>query len=205
MVLYGFGAPSRATRVAWALEEVGADWSYVATSPRAPEVLARHPLGKLPLLVDGDLVLTESLACCLHVADRHPTSSLAASPGSDVRSLVLQWCAFAISELEQPLWTKTRHQRLYPEPLRADVMASVNHEFTRAVTYLSSALGEREVLVGDRFSCADILVVHSLRWARGTGFGDQIPDNVAAYARRHSARAALKRAQAREAGKSVEE
>lgn len=199
MQLYGFGGPSRATRVAWALEEAGASWSYVATSPRAPEVVHKHPLGKLPLLVDGELVLSESFACCTHVADRYPQAGLVPPVGTEARAAYLQWGSFVISELEQPLWTLAKHTRHLPEALRVDVGPVARHEFRRAVSFLGTMLGERAYLVGDRFTCADILVTHTLRWAVGMRFGDEIPDNVKAYGKHHAQRPALQRANEREA------
>ncbi|MEN0066060.1 MAG: glutathione S-transferase family protein [Myxococcota bacterium] len=200
MVLYGFGSPSRATRVAWALEEAGADWSYVATRPRDPDLLARHPFGKLPVLEDQGHVFSESLACCTYVADRFPQAGLAPEPRTAERAMYLQWCAFAVSELEQPLWTKAKHRFHHPEALRAEVGPAVTAEFSRAVEYLAKRLGTRTTLVGDQFTCADILVVHTLGWAQGARMGDLIPENVRAYAALHRERSAFARANARESG-----
>ncbi|MEM6926579.1 MAG: glutathione S-transferase family protein [Myxococcota bacterium] len=199
MILYGFGAPSRATRVAWALEEAGADWSYVAAWPSDPRVRELHPLGKLPILVDGELVLTESLACCTYVADQHPDKGLTPAPGTIDRARYLQWGSFLVTELEQPLWTKAKHRRILPQPLRVDVGPAVEHDFNRAVTYLSGEIGDRMYLLGDRFTILDLIATHCLRWARSARFGELLPDNLAAYEAFHAQRPALARATAREA------
>ncbi|MBX2800372.1 MAG: glutathione S-transferase family protein [Myxococcales bacterium] len=200
MKLYGFGGPSRATRVAWALEEAGAEWSYQASHPRSDEVKALNPHWKMPILVDGDLVLTESLACCNWVAQRFPEAGLAPALGTRERAEYDRWCSFVVTELEQPLWTHRRHNVVYPEALRGDVTASVDHELGRALKVLEAGLQDRTFLVGDRFTCADILCVHTLSWARGEGFEERLDPALVRYRDGHRSRPAFQRATAREAG-----
>lgn len=198
MTLYGFGRPSRASRVAWALEEAGAEWDYVATSPRAEALLAINPLGKMPVLIDGELVLTESVACCSWVATRHPDAGLIPPADSPERALYDRWCSFVVTELEQPLWTKAKHTFVLPEALRTDVRPAVAWEFQRAVSALTAWLGERPTLLESGFSCADLLCAHTLSWADTAGLGETLPEALVAYRDRHLARPAFARALARE-------
>jgi len=190
--LYGF-VGSRAVRVAWALEEVGVQWSFVGTHPHAPEYLAINPFGKVPALVDGDLVLTESAACCLYVADRRPEAGLAPPPATAARAQHDRWCIFAMCELEQPPWMLEKHTSLFPSELRAPeaVLPGLRYDFGRAVGALEAELGDRHHLVGDRFTVADLLASTVIRWAR---LSFDVPDVVSAYAERHLARPALARA-----------
>jgi glutathione S-transferase len=78
MKLYEF-APTRSIRVRWTLQELGAEFASVtvnmlAGEHRSPEFLKLNPAGKLPVLVDDDLVLTESVAIVLYLADKYPES-----------------------------------------------------------------------------------------------------------------------------------
>ncbi|HHO51799.1 MAG TPA: glutathione S-transferase family protein [Deltaproteobacteria bacterium] len=199
MTLYGFGRPSRASRVAWALEEAGAEWDYVATTPRAADLLALNPLGKMPALVDGELILTESVACCSWVATQNPDAGLIPEAGTPERARYDRFCSFVTTELEQPLWTKAKHTFVLPEALRVDVRPAVVWEFERAVAALSAWLGDRETLLASGFSCADILCAHTLAWAETAGLGDHLPEALVSYRQRHLSRPAFGRALAREA------
>src|SRR5207253_802989 len=80
MKLYEF-APTRSIRVRWTLQELGAEFesvtvNMIAGEHRRPEFLKINPAGKLPVLVDGDLVLTESVAIVLYLADKYPEKGL---------------------------------------------------------------------------------------------------------------------------------
>ncbi|MCA9720643.1 MAG: glutathione S-transferase family protein [Myxococcales bacterium] len=198
-----FGTPnSRSTRVAWALEEVGAEYEITPIQlgrggGRAPEYLAINPGGKVPALIDGDAVLTESAAIVLYLAERFPNAGLV--PGDPLeRARCVQWCFFVIGELEQPLWTMTKHAFVLPPKLRVPaILATAASEWKRAAAVLSTGLGERPYLLGDAFTAADIMVGHTLAWATAA----QQPleaENLVAYRDRVLARPALARAQARE-------
>src|SRR5262245_27263054 len=80
MKLYGFG-PTRSLRALWCLRELGADFEFVPVNLLAgehgrPEFLALNPAGKLPVLVDGDSVITESAAIVLYLAEKYPDKGL---------------------------------------------------------------------------------------------------------------------------------
>src|SRR5262245_50218733 len=121
MRLYEFG-PTRSIRARWTLQELGVDFESVTVDltrgeHRRPEFLGINPAGKVPVLVDGDFVLTESVAIVLYLADKYPESGLLPSD-PERRAEVNRWLLFAATELEQPLWRITRQTRLYPEHLR---------------------------------------------------------------------------------------
>ena len=74
----------------------------------------------MPVLVDGDIVLTESAAIQLFLAEKHPESRLI--PDSvDARAQMYQWIFFLVTEIEQPLWRIARHTVLYPEAKEIDI------------------------------------------------------------------------------------
>jgi glutathione S-transferase len=201
--LYGFSR-TRTARALWALEIVGADYEFVAVDlakgkGRSPEYLAINPNGKVPTLVDGDLVLSESAAICTYLGERYPDSRLVPAAGSKAKAEYLQWCFFTIGELEQPLWTLAKHKYVLPEERRVpQIIGTAQWEFARAGEVLSKGLADRAYLVGNRFTAADIMVAHTLGWARAAG----VPidhDNLEAYADRQLAHPALARARGREA------
>jgi glutathione S-transferase len=202
MKVYGF-PNTRAARAVWTLEEAGAAYDYVhvdllkGEARRAP-FLGINPGGKLPALVDGDVVLTESAAICIYIADKFPEAQLAPTHASADRAKFHQWCFFAMSELEQPLWTLSKHTFALPEKYRVPaIMDTTRWEFARAASVLAAGLGEREYIVGDKFSVADILLANTLNWARSRSVPIE-QASLNAYADRLFARTAWQRALERE-------
>jgi glutathione S-transferase len=202
MKLYGF-PNTRSARALWALEEAGATYDYVHINlfegeARQPPFLEINPGGKLPALIDGNLTLTESGAICIHIADQFPAAKLAPAHGNIDRARFHQWCFFALSELEQPLWTLSKHTFALPEKYRVTaIMDTARWEFARATKVLAQGLGDREFIVGDTFTVADILLANTLNWARVRNV--EITDaTLNAYADRLLSRPALLRALERE-------
>jgi glutathione S-transferase len=107
MKLYGF-PPTRSIRVLWTLRELGAEFEFVnvnlmAGEHRGPDFLALNPAGKLPVLVDGDFVLTESVAIVIYLAEKYADKELLPAK-LEARAQVNHWLLFTATELEQPLW-----------------------------------------------------------------------------------------------------
>src|SRR6266581_3251982 len=97
---------TRSNRPRWLLEELGAPYEIVrldigAKENRRAEYLALNPLGHVPTLVDGDLVLFETLAICLYLADKFYERGLAPSFESPERAAYLQWTVFATVSAEK--------------------------------------------------------------------------------------------------------
>ena len=203
--LYGC-ANSRSLRAAWALEEAGAQYEYMAVDlfkgeGRSPQFLALNPAGKVPVLVDADLTLTESAAIVAHIGDRFPASGLMPS-GSAARADCLRWMFYATTELEQPLWTIAKHRFALPKDKRvAGMDETARWEFSNAAKVLDEAFSQKEFICGSTFSGADILLGHTLAWARSAKVALDSP-TLAAYLDRLYARPALTRAREREAAKS---
>lgn len=202
LTIYGC-VNTRSTRVLWALEEAGAAYHYVAVDLRAgaaqqPDYLALNPGGKVPTLVDGDFILTESAAICSYIGDQFPASRLTPPAGSPQRAHYDQWCFFALSELEQALWTLSKHTFALPEARRVPaVLDTARWEFARAAKVLAKGLSAREWIVGDHFTVADLLIGQTLAWAQAS----KLPlehANLSAYATRLLTRPAWTKARQRE-------
>ena len=150
MKLYGFG-PTRSLRALWGLKELDADFEFVpvnllAGEHKRPEFLRLNPAGKIPVLVDGDLVIPESAAIVLYLADKYRDKGLLPESLTE-RAHVYRWLMFAVTELEEPLWRITRHTALYPEDKRlpADI-ALAKEEFTAMATVLERHIEGRSSL-----------------------------------------------------------
>ncbi|TIV95009.1 MAG: glutathione S-transferase, partial [Mesorhizobium sp.] len=120
---------SRVSRVLWMLEELGQPYAFVEVKLRSPEAYALNPSGKVPILIDGDLKITDSAAICIYLADKHADKGMGANPGVAGRAEMDSWMHFAQSELEAPLWNKLRHRFLLPKDVRVDVGPAAAYDF----------------------------------------------------------------------------
>jgi glutathione S-transferase len=169
MKLYEFG-PTRSIRARWILQELDVDFEAVtvnlaAQEHRNPEFLELNPAGKVPVLVDGDLILTESVAIVLYLAEKYPDRGFAPAD-LHLRAELYRWVLFAATELEQPLWRIAKHTTLYPEKdrLPADVVLA-RRDFKPMAAVLERHMKDRTYVVGDRVSAADFVVAFTLDWA----------------------------------------
>ena len=143
-----YGVPwSRASRCLWMLEEVGADYENIPiTNSRDPAYLAINPNGRVPALVDGDVVLWESLAINLYLARRFPSRLSPKSISEEAH--VLKWSFWAESELES----------FFNRVASLDEIPATWYE--RTLRVIDTALSSAGYLVGERFTVADINAVN---------------------------------------------
>jgi glutathione S-transferase len=191
MKLFEF-APTRSIRVRWTLQELGVDFEAVtvnlaAGEHRQPAFLRINPAGKIPALVDGSLVMTESVAIVLYLADKYPEKRLLPAAGEQ-RAQINRWLLFTATELEQPLWRIARHTNFYPEARRlpADV-ALAREEFTAMAGVLQEHMLDRPFLVGDSVTVGDFVLAYTLDWANEVHLLDEYP-RLRAYMERMYAR-----------------
>jgi glutathione S-transferase len=183
MQLYEFGA-TRSLRARWMLQELGVEFepisvNLLAGEHRKPEFLKINPAGKLPVLVDRDVVVTESVAILLYLAEKYPLKGFL--PRESVpRAQVFRWLLFAATELEQPLWRIVRHTRVYPEADRvpADVPIAAR-EFQEMAAVLDQHMQGRRYLVDDHITVADILTAYTLDWGHDAKLLGDFPRLVA--------------------------
>ena len=168
MKLYEFG-PTRSIRVRWALQELEADFEPVrvnllAGEHRRPEFLKINPAGKLPVLIDDHLVLTESVAIVLYLAEKYSDKGLLPA-GLNERAEVNRWLLFAATELEQPLWRIARHTTLYPEEQRlAGDVDLARGEFQEMASVLERHMRGRKFVAGSNVTVADFVMAYTLDW-----------------------------------------
>jgi len=177
--------------VLWLLEEIGGPYDLTeisGTQRRSQEHLLRHPLGRVPALhLPDGATMFESAAICLQLADLNPGAGLIGPVGSTGRGLVYQWVVFAVSELEAPLfrWIRELGERVVDAP--------AHDRFADAAAAMQSVLAERDWLVDDRFSVADVLCATVLQGANARGLLEPWPA-LEAYVQRGEARPAYARA-----------
>lgn len=177
--LYGV-PPTRVLRALWLVEELGLEYELVPISPfseavRSPGFLALNPAGKLPVLVDGDVVLTESSAIQLYLAEKCPEAGLIPQDIAE-RAQMYRWIFFLVTEIEQPLWRVARNTVIYPEDKRmpADVEMATD-ECKAMLAVLEKHMQGRDYLVGGRLSVADLNAAYTLDWAREAGMLEDAP------------------------------
>ena len=202
--MFGFGQ-SRSFRALWALEESGLSFEYVALDPasndpgkgaKGDDYKAINIHGKVPTLVDGDLVLTESAAILNHITRCAPAARLGPDPDPRQQARYDELAFFIMTELEQPLWSNGKHRFALPPEQRIPAMLDcANFEFAKAVTALERHVGDREFALADRFTAIDILLAQTLNWADRFKF--TVPAHFIAYRDQHYARPACQRALAR--------
>jgi glutathione S-transferase len=191
MRLYEF-APTRSIRVRWTLQELEVPFEavtvdLVASEQRSAAFLAVNPAGKLPVLVDDDMILTESIAIVVYLAEKYPERRLI--PGDlRERAQLMRWLLFTTTELEQPLWRIARHTTLYPENRRLPgEIALARDDFAPMAEVLDRHMRGREFVVGDRVTVADFVLAYTLDWAQLVKLLDPFP-GLGAYVERMYAR-----------------
>jgi Glutathione S-transferase len=183
---------SRGRIIRWMLEEVGQPYTTRALDwgeTRKADYLAINPMGKVPAIVHGDVVVTECAAIIAYLADAFPQANLAPPPGSKLRGAYYRWLFFGAGPIEQAAGVRS----LGVEPTDEQRIALGFGSMGDVLDTLEDALTGREYLVGDSFTGADLYIASHLWW--GMEFGTLEKRAVfEAYTARCDARPASRRA-----------
>ena len=184
---------ARDMRVRWALEEAGQDYD-VRLVPwedfKKPAHKALQPFGQIPTYEEGDLVLFESGAIVLHIAESHPGTLLPDDP--DARARAITWMFAAVGTIEQPVVDHEVNEYFESDkPWGAERRKDIDERLRTRLGDLSARLGEADWLDGD-FSAGDLMMVEVLLRLEGQLI-DEFP-NLIAYCDRARARPAFQRA-----------
>lgn len=187
---------TRAANTVWMLEEVEAPYTLrhvdvFAGENKSQEILAKNPMGKLPVLVDGDVVVTESAAIGLYLADRYAMGRLAPTPDDPARGTYLRWSLFAPSVMEPGSMAKWKGWDV-------DAGSAGWGTHDSMLQAMTSALENRRFLLGDTFSMADVIFGGTLRYMLQFKMLPSLPV-FEQYAQRLGARPAMQRASAKNA------
>lgn len=183
MKLYTFHLSGNSRKVMMTLEELGLDHEKVVVdlmsrAQRSPDYLALNPNGRVPTLVDGDLVLWESSAIMLYLAEKRPQAGLIpANPAA--RATMYQWLVWQPGTFNPPMQELNQQLRIADESARdAALIARCRTAIAGNLAILSAGLGKKDYLAGE-FSLADIVMTPHLNALVGMGFA--LPDNLEAY------------------------
>jgi glutathione S-transferase len=184
---------SRGRIVRWMLEEIGRPYRTevldYGTSMKAPDYLAINPMGKVPALRHGGVVVTEAAAICAYLADAFPQAGLAPPPGDRRRAPYYRWLFFAAGPIEAAV--SNRNFGFVVPPERE---GSVGYgSFERVMSTLEEAVSAGHYLAGDSFTAADIYCGSQIGWGLLFGTIEKRPA-FESYWSRISARPAYERA-----------
>ena len=179
--------------VRWALEEVGQPYNVRLVSfdeMKQPAHLARHPFGQIPTYEEDSLILFESGAIVLHIAQ---TCAGLLPDDANARARAITWLFSALSTLEPVILDlQTAALLEHDKPWAAERLPLVKDRIRNRLAALSNRLGDAEWLDG-AFSAGDLMMIGVLRRLRASRLLDEYP-NLAAYVARGEARPAFRRA-----------
>jgi glutathione S-transferase len=187
---------SRSTRVLWLLEELGLDYELRPYERdqnfRAPAALSTvHPLGKAPVLVDDDLVLAESGTILRYLEQKYSDGRLVPAPGTPDRAIHDEWLDFVESSAALPIMMTLLGGMTGGLP--PGLAGFTAPELTKTLTFISNRVADRDFLMGDRLTLADIQMSYLVAALRSAGQLKAYPA-IAAYLDRLEATPGLKKA-----------
>lgn len=199
------GQGTRSLRVLWLAEELGIterfEVHHLPFPPRAkaPEYLDLNPLGSLPLFVDGAVRMTESIAICQYLLDRHAPTPLGVAPDEPGFGDFLQFSLFGEATLMPPIGMMVRQLLLEAPERRSEAkLTEARENLAFKLRYLGDALADgRDYLAGGRMTLADIAVGYALGLIAVLGERAIFAPDVASYLDRLQGRPAWTRAAAR--------
>ena len=194
-----FAPNSRASRISWLLEELDLPYelNMMAFHPKdlkSDEHKARHPLGRVPVLEDGDVSIFESGAIVEYVLERHKNAGLKPSVDDARFPAYLQWFHYCEGMVMPPVNTIVVHTLLLPPERRDEtVLGQARKLLTRAWQPVEETLEGKDYLIGD-FSGADIMLGHAAFMSNRLGCITQDMPNLKAYVQRIAQRPAFAKA-----------
>ena len=186
---------SRSQRILWLLEELGAPYEIKAyqrdavTNLAPPELKAAHPLGKSPVISDGDIVIAESGAIVDYVVRKHGQGRLTPAPGSREHEAYLEWLHYAEGSAMLPLMVNLYVMRL--GEAGAPLQDRIGGEIDNNLAYIEAALAGHDYILAQGFTGADVQLSFVGEVARAFGKLGSYP-NIAAWVSRLHERPAFK-------------
>ncbi len=157
-------APSRSSVTRWMLEEIGEPYDIkllhlAEGDQQKPDYLAINPMGKVPTLQHGDIVITETAAICTYLADAFPKAGLSVPIGDPRRGVYLKWLFFGPGCLEPAVIDRAAPRK--EEPRRAMLGYG---DFDTVMNVLAKAVEKGPWLLGEQFTAADVVIGANIRW-----------------------------------------
>jgi glutathione S-transferase len=171
--IYGIAA-SRASRPLWVAHELGLAYEHVPVNyqnsgTRTPEFLALNPNGHIPVVEDDGVVVWESMACALYLAEHYkgPDGLNLAAHNKAESAEILRWTFWAMTECEKDALTILMHTLVMPADRRKpELAAEAVRRMVAPLRVIEQHLASRAYLAGERFTVADIAVASVLTWLK---------------------------------------
>jgi glutathione S-transferase len=162
---------------------------------KSAEYLKLNPNGRIPVLLDRDLVLFEVVAIALHLVDTFPEAGLAPAVGTKERAEFYKWMVHLTNtpQAEYRAWFYP-HEHVADEAAAPAAKQAAEKRLYRMFDVISEQLGDKAWLLGDRFSAADLFLFMLIRWGRAMPRPPRALPNLNALAERVTARAAVQEA-----------
>ena len=199
MLKVHFATNSRAQRIIWLLEELGLEYEvnimpFSKEGLKSDEHRARHALGRVPVLEDGDVSIFESGAIIEYVLARHKDGGLKPEINSREFPYYLQWFHYCEGMVMPPMNTIVVHTILLPPERRDEtVLGQAQRLLTKALQPIEENLEGKEYLVGD-FTAADTMLGHACFMSNRIGSIPEDMINIKGYVKRLMERPAFKKA-----------
>ena len=199
MLKVHFVAGTRAGRVVWLLEELGLEYEvnimpFTKEGLKSSEHRARHALGRVPVLEDGDISIFESGAIIDYVLERHKNGGLKPSSDAPEFPFYLQWYHYCEGMVMPPMNQIVVQTILLPPDRRDEtVLNQAKNLLTKSLAPVNENLAEKDYLIGD-FSAADIMLGHSCFMANRLGCVNDEMINIKDYVARIADRSAFQKA-----------
>jgi len=193
MLKLHFAPNSRAGRIVWLLEELGLPYeinkmAFHPSALKSDEHRARHPLGRVPVLDDGDISIFESGAIVDYILERHKNGGLKPAVSDQRFPAYLQWFHYCEGMIMPPINTIVVHTLILPEERRdATVLGQAKRLLTNALAPVDEALVGKDYLISE-FSGADIMLGHACFMSNRVGCVPDEMANLKAYVARIAAR-----------------
>jgi glutathione S-transferase len=178
---------SRAANAVWMLEELGLPYElqfvdFKAGEHKGPEHKALNAMGKLPVLIDGEAVISETAAIGVYLADRYSPGTLAPALDDPARGPYLRWCFYGPSVVEPCCMAHASKWEYRPTAAGFGTYESL-------LETLEGGLAAGPWLLGERFTMADVILGGTVRWMVGFKMLEPLPV-FTGYIERLSARPA---------------
>ena len=197
MLTLHFAPNSRAGRIVWLLEELELEYNInkMAFNPKdlkSDEHRARHPLGRVPVLDDGDVRIYESGAIVEYVIERHKNGGLKPEVSDPLYPEYLQWFHYCEGMVMPPVNTIVVQTLLLPPDRRDEtVLGQAQRLLAKALEPVDESLAGRDYLIG-AFSGADVMLGHACFMSNRLGCVSDEMANLKGYVERISERPAFK-------------
>ena len=182
---------SRAFRVVWFLEELGVPYNLTEIAPRSEEAKNLYKNGKIPFILDDDVLISDSVAILTYLSDKHKAFTQKA--GSIERAKQDSITFRILDEFEALLWVAAKHTYVFSDEKKVpDIINALKWEFVNNQEKFVTEFALTHNVCGEKFLISDILLGHCLVWAESMNFS--ICEELIGYSNRLKERPAYQKA-----------